>query len=111
MSSYAWERSEAGADTVVVALSGELDLTNAKELEQRLSSACDAEALLAVDLNDVFFVDSAALHVLFRLARARGKDRLVLLLDPGSGLTRTLSLVGLDRVVPVWASLDEGQRG
>ena len=106
MSSYELERSEPEEDTVVVALSGELDLTNAKELEGRLLACCAPDQLLAVDLNGVFFLDSAVLHVLFKLARTRGADRLVLLLEPGSSIAPALSLVGLDRVVPVRRALD-----
>lgn len=109
MSVYGWERLEPDTDTVVVELSGELDLTNARELEQRLLSACGHDQLLAIDLGGVFFVDSAALHVLFKLARARGRDRLILLLEPGSSIAPTLSLVGLDQVIPVRASLDTGR--
>lgn len=108
MSSYGWERLEPDVGVVVVELSGELDLTNARELEQRLLSACPPDDVLVVDLGGVYFLDSAALHVLFKLVRARSRDRLVLLLDPDSRIAATISLVGLDLVVEVRQELGPG---
>lgn len=103
MSSYALERSEPEDGTVRVVLAGELDLTNARELEQRLESAAPLDAQLALDLNRVSFVDSAALHVLFKLARRRGREGLVLVVDPDAQIAATLSIVGLERAVTVRA--------
>jgi len=106
VSTYGWDRREPDADTVVVELSGELDLTNARELEERLLTACGPDGLLAVDLRSVHFVDSAALHVLFKLARARGREGLLILRDPSTGIASTIAVVGLDRVVRVQAALE-----
>lgn len=106
MSSYGWERNEADDGTVVVALSGELDLTNARELEHRLAAACTPDARLAVDLNRVCFVDSAALHVLFKIARQQQREGLVVLLEPDASIAPTLAIVGLDRVAQVRATLE-----
>mgnify|MGYP001765702482 CR=1 FL=1 len=86
VSSYGFERSEAADGSHVrIALSGELDLTNARELERRLESACGPETSLVVDLNRVSFIDSAALHVFFRLARGCG-ERLRILLEPTASI-------------------------
>jgi anti-anti-sigma factor len=108
VSHYDLERDETAADNVVVvALSGELDLTNARELEERLEDSAAPDALLVVDLNRVVFVDSAALHVLFKLARRRGRERLALLLAPDAAVARVLEIVGMKDAAPVVASLDD----
>jgi anti-anti-sigma factor len=107
VSHYDFERDETGADSVVVALSGELDLTNARELEERLADCAAADALLVVDLNRVVFLDSAALHVLFKLARRRGRERLALVLAPEAAVARTLEIVGMKDAAPIVASLDD----
>jgi anti-anti-sigma factor len=94
------------AGHTVATLSGELDLTNAREVEERLRTASSAD-VLAVDLNRVLFIDSAALHVLFRLARTTGTDELVLVLAPEAPISRTLEIVGMREAVRVIASLDD----
>jgi anti-anti-sigma factor len=67
----------------VVQLDGEIDLSNAAELTERLAELAST-SMLILDLNRVSFVDSAALHCLFRAARERGQSRLVLVVDPSS---------------------------
>jgi anti-anti-sigma factor len=105
---YDFERDETIADNVVVvALSGELDLTNARELEERLDDSAATEALLVVDLNRVVFIDSAALHVLFKLARQRGRERLALLLAPDAAVARVLEIVGMKDAARLVTSLDD----
>jgi anti-anti-sigma factor len=105
---YDLERDGTFADdVVVVALSGELDLTNARELEERLDASAAADDLLVVDLNRVVFIDSAALHVFFKLARARERQRLALLLAPDAAVARVLEIVGMKDAARLIATLDD----
>jgi anti-sigma B factor antagonist len=90
---------------VVVDVAGELDLTNAHEVEERLDALVDGDGTrLVLDLNRLLFIDSAALHVLFRLARKLGKDRFELVLEPAAAVARTLAIVGISEVVRVSAT-------
>jgi len=107
MSTYDLELRKAAAGVVVASLTGELDLTNARELEERLDEAAATEALLVVDINRVVFLDSAALHVFFRLSRHRGDNRLVLLMEPNAAVSRTLDIVRMKDAVRVVPSLDD----
>ncbi len=107
MSTYDLELQDAAVGVVIAALAGELDLTNARELEERLNDAAAAEALLVIDINRVVFVDSAALHVFFKVARHRGEAHLVLLMEPNAAVSRTLDIVRMKDAVRVVASLDE----
>jgi anti-anti-sigma factor len=109
VTSYELERREtATPDLVFLDVSGELDLTNATELEERLGDLSVANgARLVLDLNKVVFIDSAALHVLFRTARRIGKDRFGLVLDPTAAIARTLTIVGISEVVTMASSTDE----
>jgi anti-anti-sigma factor len=93
-------------EIAVVALSGELDLTIAGELAERLDELA-AVPDLVLDLNGVVFVDSAALHRLFRLARERGS--LALVLEPTSPIATTLAIVELGRVAPITATVEEAK--
>lgn len=109
MTPYELEQRETDDPSVVlVVLAGELDLTNARELEERIADlpGDDGRSLL-VDLNRVVFMDSAALHVLFRTARRLGRDRFGLFYEPTASVSRTLGIVGLATVATSGASREE----
>ena len=106
MSMYELEvEDKTAAGRVVASLSGELDLTNAPELEERLAAAAPADTLLVLDLNRVVFIDSAALHVLFKLAHDRGRERLSLVVEPTAPTVRTLDIVGMKGAARIVNSL------
>jgi anti-sigma B factor antagonist len=90
----------------IVALAGELDLTNAPEIERRLEQMPGVG--LVLDLNGVTFLDSAALHMLFRLARrGGGESSFGIVLEPTAVIARTLAIVGMAEVATVRPSIDE----
>ena len=107
MSAYELEIGDHTAGLIQASLAGELDLTNARELEERLAGAAPSETVLVLDLNRIVFIDSAALHVLFKIAERRPKDRFVLLLEPPAVVARTLDIVRMKDAVRIVASLDE----
>jgi len=103
MTSYELEQRPTDDPSLVhLDVTGELDLTNAHEVEERLEAITAANgSRLVLDLNRVVFIDSAALHVLFRTARRLGKERLTLLLEPTAAIARTLEIVGISEVVTI----------
>jgi anti-anti-sigma factor len=108
MSSYELQQHESDDPRVVrISLTGELDLTNARELDERLQGIAPADALLVLDLNCTVFVDSAVLHVLFRLARQRGSERFALVIDSDSVVRRTIDIAGLSEAVRVAATPED----
>jgi len=90
-------------DVQHVCISGELDLTNARELEERVAELT-ARSLVVLDLNRVVFIDSAALHVLFRTART---GRIGIVLSPAAPIARTVEIVGLSGAAVVAESVDD----
>jgi anti-sigma B factor antagonist len=86
------ERAVAGiertGDAVVVSLAGELDLYNADEVR---------EALFAVDLSRVVFIDSTALGVLIEARTKLPNSAGFLLAAPALETKRALEISGLDR--------------
>jgi anti-anti-sigma factor len=111
MSTYEMELDRIAEAGVVASLTGELDLTNAREVEERLREVAPTDGVLAIDLNRVVFIDSAALHVLFKLARDQGPGRLAIVLDPEAPVSRTLDIVGMRDAVRVVASRDQAAPG
>jgi anti-anti-sigma factor len=106
MSTYDVEIQDAAAGVVVASLAGELDLTNASQLEEQLHAAAENASRLVLDLNRVVFIDSAALHVLFKLAGSKDAD-LALIMEPNAAVSRTLDIVGMKDAVRIVRSLDE----
>lgn len=110
MTSYGLEQRESPwPDLVLVEVSGELDLTNAAEAEERLESFVGPGngASLVLDLNRLVFIDSAALHVLFRTARRLGRARFGVVLLPTAAVASTVSIVGLAEVAHVAPTTEE----
>ena len=107
----AFEVEPGAADdpqVVVLALTGELDLSNASELEEQLDRAMTANGLrLVLDLRRVAFIDSAALHVIFRTARALGKERFGLVVEPQSALARVFEIVRISEIAGIGDSIDD----
>lgn len=94
---------------VVARLSGEVDMTNANFVRDGLLRAVPNEALLlVVDLAETRYLDSAAIELLFDLARRLGRRRqgLRLVLPAGSPLERVLALTEVDSVAPIHSTLD-----
>jgi anti-sigma B factor antagonist len=88
-------------------VSGELDLTNAGELEMAVAETADGDHAIALDLSGVTFVDSAALHALFRTSRNLAPRGFGLVVPTGSPLERAFDIVGLPKLVPVRPTLEE----
>lgn len=107
-SDYSLEaRTADDANVAIVQLTGEIDLTNASELEARLEDVLAANQGLVLDLNMVTFIDSAALHVLFRFARRLGRDRFGIAVDANAVVFRALAIGELSKVATLRESIDD----
>jgi anti-sigma B factor antagonist len=92
----------------VVTAPEEIDITNAAGLRDALlETAGPGRTLVVVDMSRTRFCDSAGLNALVtadRRARADGGEvRLVV----GEGVARVVALTGVDRVVGVYANLED----
>jgi anti-anti-sigma factor len=100
----------SGEDVVVARLSGEIDLSNAREVGDQLSAAVPNTALgLVIDLTATAYLDSSGVHLLFDLAERlqRRQQQLRVVVPEGAPVRRVLRIVELDAEVPVGASVDE----
>ena len=97
------------AHYILVELAGEADVTTSDTLHALL----DAEArkgprLLIIDLSQLSFMDSAALQAILRVHKVLSNDGGVLaLVSPHNSVARILEMTEADRVVPVYASVQE----
>ncbi len=94
--------------TAVVRLPAEIDLTIADALRDALLSALNQGALgLIVDMTATTFCDSAGITALVRAARraaATGATMRLAVIAPA--VLRIFSLVGIDRLIDVYPSVD-----
>jgi anti-sigma B factor antagonist len=95
----------------VLSVNGELDLYTAPTLRDRVLTAADEDEhrSVIIDLSGVPFMDSSGLGVIvgcLKRLRESGGD-LALVTLPGSPPSKLLSLTGLDRAIPTFASPDE----
>ena len=95
---------------VVARLAGEVDMTNSQYVGDELAGSVpnDAETLV-VDLSETRYLDSAAIELLFDLARRlrRRRQALRLVLPSASPLKRVLELTEISSAAPVHESLED----
>jgi anti-sigma B factor antagonist len=96
------------ARTVVVTMPAEIDITNADRIGGELSAAVTGGAgIVVADMTGTTFCNSSGISVLVlahRQAAANGAElRLVV---PSAAVLRALKLVRMDRLLPIYPSLD-----
>ena len=101
-------------DRILIArVTGEVDRSNAGELRNAIVEATPNDAFgVVLDLSDVDYLDSAGIHLLYRLGeslRNRGQT-LRIVVPPQSPTADALRLAGIRRHVDVVEELDEGVR-
>lgn len=100
---------EERASAVVATLAGEVDVSNAAEIERTIVAAARDADVLVVDLGALEYLDSAGVALLHRIARLRRDEgrRLVLVVPPSTFVHRVLEVTRLDAAVPVTVTLDD----
>jgi anti-sigma B factor antagonist len=101
--------AETHGGTPVARIEGEVDLTNAEPIGERLRALVTnrSEALI-VDLGPTTYLDSSGITLLFGLYEElrQRQQRLHVVLPEGSPIARVLAITGLDQLVPIHATLE-----
>jgi anti-anti-sigma factor len=100
-------RSVSDGRCAVLELSGELDVTGAADLRERLGRMIP-DGPVIVDLRQVSFIDSMGLGALIAAHQRSGRaERLAVVVDPGQDAVRRLfEITNLDRIFAICDSLD-----
>ena len=100
---------ERQGETVVAHLNGEVDMTNAAYVGDELRSSVPNDATaLVVDLSATRYIDSAAISLLFELARrlSRRRQSLRLVVPASSPLSRVLEITEINTTAEIHESVD-----
>ena len=102
-------------DSVVIAeISGEIDMSNTNELRMALNSMTSNEALgLVIDLSELEYIDSAGIHLIYRLRdslRSRGQQ-LRLVIPRDSVVYQTLKLAAVQPGSEMVETLEAAREG
>ena len=95
---------------VVVVLPAEIDVTNSEQVYEELAAvlAPGVETVVA-DMTATVFCDSSGVHaIMHAYESAAARDvRMRLAVSPATSVRRVLELIGVGRLMPVHASLEE----
>ena len=100
--------AEPHGDVVVARIEGEIDMSNAPAIGNRLRDLLSNRSEgLVVDLGGTTYMDSSGIALLFALSEElqSRQQRLHVVLPEGSHLTRAIRITGLDRTVPTHGTL------
>ena len=103
------QRLTGATHSAVVSMPTELDITNARPFGEELIAALVlGNAVVIADMTNTRFCDSSgarALAIAHRQAAALKAE--LWLVVPSASVLRTLSLSGLDQLIPIYQTLDE----
>lgn len=96
-----------------LAVTGEVDVSNASELREAIDNALASEAdEVEVDFSDVAYIDSTGIGVLVGAAhRAQEAGRTFVVARPQRNVARVLSLLGVSEELNVRVADDADQTG
>lgn len=103
---------EGDGGVLTARITGEIDLSNASELEETIVDAVPNTALgMVVDLSGVEYLDSAGVRMLVHLVeRFRWRHQIMRAAAPdGSRVRGVLSMAGADGVIPVDATVSDAR--
>jgi anti-sigma B factor antagonist len=95
-------RSHRVGGVHTIALTGEMDLSNAAEVERELLHAEDTDAdTIVIDLAGLQFMDSTGIRLLISAdARSRADSCRLRLTRPPAPVFRVLCIAGIDELLP-----------
>lgn len=94
----------------VVEVAGDLDMSTAPELRDRLSQAVEDDARVVVDLTDVGFMDSSGLGVLVVAHKdLRARNGWLALAGLRRPVRMVLSITSVDRVIDVFDTVQDAE--
>jgi anti-anti-sigma factor len=98
---------ERANGSLLVRLSGEIDLSNSDQLQQQLESAIEGSDLVVIDLTEIEYLDSQGLRLIKQLCNQVDRDgsELRLVAPPDSIARQVLEMARMSDYVEIRDSL------
>jgi anti-anti-sigma factor len=92
---------------VIMTLPQEIDLTNSAAAAAVVLGALDTPGLVIVDMSGTTFCDTAGMRMLISFCERAEASRCTLriVIAPKGSVARALAILGIDRMLPLYASL------
>jgi anti-anti-sigma factor len=110
MSSLAQLSTRIEENVVIACITGEVDLSNAADIGSALEGSVSQRTLgLVLDLSEATYIDSAGVHLLFRLGGrlTRRRQQLRVVVPDAAPIHKIVNLAGLAWTVPHDSSVRE----
>jgi stage II sporulation protein AA (anti-sigma F factor antagonist) len=93
-------------EALTITIDGEVDMSNAADIEDEIRERADGAALVVLDLSDVSFFDSSGIRMLFAVRQQlRGAGTAMAVVAPeGSRVSEVLDVARVDNAAPVFRS-------
>lgn len=105
-------RTEHTATAVLLHVRGEVDLASVHVLDAALESALKMDQPVVVNLTEVSYIDSTGLLALVRCReRARRDGQRMALVVHSPTVRKLVEILQLDRIIPVFPSVDAALNG
>jgi anti-sigma B factor antagonist len=100
-------RTETRAEAVVVVPSGEVDLGTVPVLSSALQVVLDGGHHAVILLKELKYIDSTGIKAILDVHRMFAEHgRRLMLADPPAVIRRVLDIVGIEKVIEVYPSID-----
>jgi anti-sigma B factor antagonist len=98
------------SDTTLVILRGRLNNETAESIERRCIGLATSRKPMVIDLSGVSYIASMGLRMLLLVAKAiAAQGGKIALMAPAPEVASVLRTAGIDRAIPVRASLDDAR--
>jgi len=106
-------RTRAEAAPTVITMPSEIDITNAPQVGQELAEAfAPGVSTVIADMTPTTFCDSSGVRVLALAHKHAAADHAELrVVAPTAAVLRIFELTGVDRLLPIYPSLDAARSG
>ncbi len=104
-------RTEQDGAACVLSIAGEVDVYTAPVLKQHLVDAVEQGCVdILIDLDEVGFIDSSGLGVLVGgLRRVKDRSGSIRLVCQRESILKIFRITGLDKVFPIFGSVEEAR--
>jgi anti-sigma B factor antagonist len=112
VSTWADIKTSDDSGVVIARIEGEMDISNASSVEDRLTAAVPNSALgMVLDLSDLSFVDSSGVELFFRLGERLEdrRQRLAVALPEDAPVKRVFEIVRFSEKLPLAGSVEEAE--